>query len=324
METIKNYLDNMFANLAKNAETIKLKNDLLLNMEEKYNELKNDGKSENEAIGIVISEFGNIEELMEELGIEEKRGPVLQTITKEDADNFIAAKKQEGGLVGIGVFLCIIGVAMLIFLTALTDEGIIGQGLSSDFTDMFGIIALFIMIVPAVGLFIYAGMKLEKYKYLREGFDISLQVRTMIEQKQNAFSPTYMVSVIMGVCLCVLSPVAIFVASAFGDSASNYGVVVLLLMVAMAVFLFIYFGNIKESFSILLKKTHHYSKVQTKNFKIIGVVAAIVWPLAICGFLISGLVFHLWYINWIVFPITGILFGMFSAVYGITQGRSDS
>jgi len=103
METIKNYLDNMFANLANSTDIIKLKSDLLLNMEEKYNELKNDGKSENEAIGIVISEFGNIEELMEELGIEERKGEVPKTITKEEADNFIAAKKQEGLLVGIGV-----------------------------------------------------------------------------------------------------------------------------------------------------------------------------------------------------------------------------
>lgn len=318
METIKSYLDNMFANLARNTKITKLKNDLLLNMEEKYNELKNDGKSENEAIGIVISEFGNIEELMEELGIEERRGVVLKTITKEEADNFIAAKKESGLWVGIGVSLCIIGAAMLIFITSLTDEGIIGQGLSSDFTDMLGIIALFILIVPAVALFIYSGMRMEKYKYLHSDFDLPLQVRTMIEHKQNAFSSTHMVSVIMGVSLCVISPIAIFVASAFGDDASNYGVVILLVMIAMAVFLFIYYGTIKESFSLLLN-----SKEQTGNNKFIGVVAAIVWPLATCGFLISGLVFGLWHINWIVFPITGILFGMFSAVYGITKMHGD-
>ena len=38
-------------------------------MEDKYVELKAEGKSENEAIGIVISEFGNMEELIRELGI---------------------------------------------------------------------------------------------------------------------------------------------------------------------------------------------------------------------------------------------------------------
>ena len=38
-------------------------------MEDKYNELIAEGKMDNEATGIVISEFGNLEELAEELGI---------------------------------------------------------------------------------------------------------------------------------------------------------------------------------------------------------------------------------------------------------------
>ena len=89
MDTIKSYLDNMFEVLPKTNQMIKLKNDLLCSMEEKYNEHKNDGKSENEAIGIVISEFGNIDELIDELGIEHmKEGPMLKTITQEEADNF--------------------------------------------------------------------------------------------------------------------------------------------------------------------------------------------------------------------------------------------
>jgi hypothetical protein len=38
-------------------------------MEDKYNELISEGKKENEAIGIVISEFGNLDELAEGLGL---------------------------------------------------------------------------------------------------------------------------------------------------------------------------------------------------------------------------------------------------------------
>ena len=69
METIQTYLENMFAAFPDNPETLRAKSELLAAMEDKYNELKNEGKSENEAIGIVISEFGNIDELMAELGV---------------------------------------------------------------------------------------------------------------------------------------------------------------------------------------------------------------------------------------------------------------
>ena len=54
METIKNYLENMFSGLPRTDEMTKLKNDIYENMNDKYQELKAEGKSENEAIGIVI------------------------------------------------------------------------------------------------------------------------------------------------------------------------------------------------------------------------------------------------------------------------------
>lgn len=317
METIKIYLENMFANMPKTDQILRIKNDLFSNMEEKYNELKNSGKSENEAIGIVISEFGNIDELVNELGIEcDKNGAVIPNITQNEAENFITAKRESGILVGIGAALCIIAVAMLLLINTLVDNKIICKNITKNFTDMFGIIALVIIIIPAVALFIYSGMKLEKYEYLQNDFELTLSLKSLIQQKYDAFKPTYSISVIIGVCLCILSPIALFIGSAFGNSGSTYGLVVLLIIIAIAVFIFIYFGSINESFGILLK-VDSISKEKAKNDKVIGAVAAIVWPLAACIFLISGLVFNQWHINWIVFPITGILFGMFCAVYSI-------
>ena len=59
METIKNYLEAMFANMPNTDDVKKAKNELLQMMEDKYNELIADGHSDNEAVGTVISEFGN-------------------------------------------------------------------------------------------------------------------------------------------------------------------------------------------------------------------------------------------------------------------------
>ena len=114
METIKNYLDNMFAGLPKTARILDLKNNILANMEDKYNELKRQGKSENEAIGIVISEFGNIDELVNELGIQkEAENDTLPQISGEEVEEYLYLKKKVGNLIGFGVFLCILGAAML-------------------------------------------------------------------------------------------------------------------------------------------------------------------------------------------------------------------
>ena len=59
METIRTYLENLFAQLPETPELVRLRDDMLRTMEDKYEALKSEGKSENEAVGIVISEFGN-------------------------------------------------------------------------------------------------------------------------------------------------------------------------------------------------------------------------------------------------------------------------
>lgn len=80
METIKNYLENMFSHLPNTPEVQKAKYELYQMMEDKYNELISEGKSDNEAIGIVISEFGNLDELADSLGIKSFVVPVRQCL----------------------------------------------------------------------------------------------------------------------------------------------------------------------------------------------------------------------------------------------------
>ena len=52
METIKSYLENMFLNLPKTREVYMAKMELAQMMEDKYNELLAEGKTDNEAVGI--------------------------------------------------------------------------------------------------------------------------------------------------------------------------------------------------------------------------------------------------------------------------------
>ncbi len=69
METLRNYLESMFKRYPETEEADKAKAELWQMMEDKYNELLADGKKENEAVGIVISEFGDLEEVADSLGI---------------------------------------------------------------------------------------------------------------------------------------------------------------------------------------------------------------------------------------------------------------
>lgn len=60
MNMIKTYLDNMFLNLPQTNEVLHAKNSLGSMMASKYSEFRRKGFSENEAIGHVIAEYGDL------------------------------------------------------------------------------------------------------------------------------------------------------------------------------------------------------------------------------------------------------------------------
>ncbi|MBR5348103.1 MAG: DUF4097 family beta strand repeat protein [Lachnospiraceae bacterium] len=68
METIRDYLNNMFSKYPSTPEILRAKAELGQMMEDKFNELIAEGKNQNEAIGTVISEFGDVDELIADLG----------------------------------------------------------------------------------------------------------------------------------------------------------------------------------------------------------------------------------------------------------------
>lgn len=58
-----------------------------------------------------------------------------------------------------------------------------------------------------------------------------------------------------------------------------------------------------------------YYATNAKSNKVIKATSRVVFSLATCVFLIWGLLFHDWSTCWIVYPITGILFGAFARTY---------
>ena len=103
METIREYLNNMFAGLPDTPEVHRAYDELAAMMEDKYTELIEEGCSENEAVGTVISEFGNLEELKLSLGIDDSvseagREPQLQSVSKNTEPQQQSASKTNAEL----------------------------------------------------------------------------------------------------------------------------------------------------------------------------------------------------------------------------------
>lgn len=69
MDTIETFLDNMFAPYPATPRLIEARSELRAMMEDAYNDAIAQGKTHNEAVGQVITDFGNLHELAPVLGI---------------------------------------------------------------------------------------------------------------------------------------------------------------------------------------------------------------------------------------------------------------
>lgn len=163
METIRTYLENMFLSLPRTKDVLKAKEELLSMMEDKYSELKSDGKSENEAVGIVIAEFGNLQELADEFGIVEtlrqvEDEPMKKVLGISTVKDFIDNRVKASLRIATGVLLCIWAPILIIIAGTMENAGYFDSwALGGNGALAVGLVVLFVMAAAGVGLFIMSG-----------------------------------------------------------------------------------------------------------------------------------------------------------------------
>lgn len=325
MEIIKNYLENMFMNLPKSGEVLKAKKELASMMEDKYSELIAEGKTDNEAVGIVISEFGNLEELANELGIENYlqsgiSATLKRSIGLDEAREFLNASKTFAVRIAIGVFLCICSLIPQIVFSPIYENGNVSKAVS----DAIGMVIMFVLVVVAVGLFIFNGMKYSKYDFLKKGnFQMDFATDAYIKEQGENYKGTFALYVTVGVILCILSVVPIVVSDAVLGSnkiVEAYTSGVLLFIVACGVFLIIISGVRMSAYKVLLKEDEYSEETKGKG-KLVSMIASIYWPVVTCGYLAWSFITSDWGFTWIVWPISGVLFGAISSVCSIAEEK---
>lgn len=324
METIKNYLETMFQNLPDTPEVQKAKAELLSMMEDKYTELLNEGHTENEAIGTVISEFGNLDELAEDLGIvslvrpaaagkplysEEADSLPQKFLPAEEAHNYLKMQRSHAILTALGVFLCIICPIPVIF-TELT---------ASDMAENIGAACILFLVAIAVALFIYSSVLASKYSYIgKEGYVLDEATTAAIKAEQEKYSTRYALLLSAGVILCILASVpAILLESAnlpneaLNDALSGAGV---LCFVAIGVFLIVFSGIQKDGYKNLLtlngQDNDYHSRHNTRDPHVsnptVAAILSVYWPTITCIYLIWSFLTFQWHFTWIIWPIAGI------------------
>lgn len=310
METIKNYLETMFASMPNTAEVRKAKAELLQMMEDKYNELISEGQSENTAVGTVISEFGNLDELAEDLGlakeVEETRAKESELprrqITTEEAMAFLSNKTKKSLFLAVGVMCCIISVAWVVIFAAMNPIAVAG------------VVLMFVSIAVGVGLIVYSSFVDSEWKFLNtELCRIDMATAAAVKERKRSFESVRALCVTIGVVLCVIC----WVPNLFVGSMELFAPGLMFFLVGFGVMLIVYASNVYGGFEKLLHLNDIDSvggtydapgKAPVKyKSKAAETIVTIYWPMVTCIYLIVSFLTFRWGLTWIIWPIAAVL-----------------
>ncbi len=315
MDTIKNYLESMFANLPVTPAVLKAKQELYTMMEDKYTELINEGKAENEAVGIVISEFGNLEELADSLGIKadmnRNNNTNRRTVTLDEAKQFINDTAKTRFMIGLGVMLCICCVV----------PPIMSDAFGMRYSGAFGVMGFFTLIAIAVGLFIYSGLYMNKWDFLSKfacTIDFSTADAVYAEQSFHRTEKSLIKTIGIVLCVICFMPPALL-----GSITGNYrltdglGPALMFLFVGVGVMMIIVSGARDSASKKLLSLNdsqtvsgNYESTVSGSGPRItdrnVLFILSVYWPTITCLYLMWSFITFDWHITWIIWPLAAL------------------
>ncbi|WP_312497454.1 permease prefix domain 1-containing protein [Enterococcus sp.] len=314
MKTIHDYLDSLFLNVPITPETRKAKEDLSAIMEDHYHELISQGKSEHEAIGAVISEFGSVDELLQALDISSEASQEdedwTDALSEEESFDYWQTVRYFALYVSTGIGLCIASLAIMSFL--------LGQG-----SGALGVLMMLVFGALGVGFILSAALKYAASRKKMDDRFISKTIKHIARQQLEDYEKSFRIGLVLGIGLCIFSLAPVLMSSIFYYDMP-FGVALFLLMVAVGVFFIVYVSVIRSGYAKLVNETyfirdedqmgHRASK--HKYGDAAGKVVffhTVYWPVILVVYFICSFVFHAWAYSWLIFVVGGILQDFFLA-----------
>lgn len=244
----------------------------------------------------------------------------LRKVSLSEANDYISVRLAAAPKIALGVMLCILSPVLLIALSSLQELGRIS--LSEGQAAGIGVLVLMCLVGAAVALFIITGMKLGRFSYIQEdALDTAYGVSGLARDRKENYRERHTMMLTIGIVLCVLSCVPIFVSMivATSDLLTVLSVCILLIMIAIGVFMIVSTSIVQDTYDALLEEGD-YTRQKKQASRHYGYIYGIYWLAAVAIFLLISFTTDSWDRSWIVWPIAGVGCGILA---GILQGISN-
>ena len=239
----------------------------------------------------------------------------VRKLSLSDANLYLEQRWQASGRIAFAVFLCILSPICLLLLGAMTEPPV---SLSENLAGGVGLTVLFLLVAAAVAIFLSCGFRNAPFESLEtEPFETEYGVTGMVRERQSAYRSNYVRSNLLGVILCVLSPVLLLIGAFTGEDL----IVIILLctmlvVIGIGVWFLVTAGVRWASFQKLLQQGE-FSPQEKRHSRIKGALTTAFWLLVVAVYLGWSFSTNSWNTTWIVWPVAGVLYAAMMAVCGL-------
>ena len=246
--------------------------------------------------------------------VEEDTGKAMRRVSMEEANAFLNENGKFAVKIATGVLLSVLCPVPLILLEASKEAGLFG--ITDGIAGGAGTVVILLLIAAALVFFIPAGIAASKWEWLeKEIFDTEYGVDGMVKDRAEKFQPKFVTAVTSGTVLILLGVIGVVVSAmvdGHGDALTVAMVGVMLMCIAIACFMIVNAGIIKDGHSKLLQEGD-YNKTAKTNY-VLRAVAPAYWLTVTAGYLLWSFLTMNWGITWVVWPVAGVLYGAIAVI----------
>lgn len=279
-------IDELFQGVPQTQQTLEMKEEIVQNLMEKYNDLRADGKSEEDAFTIAAASVGDIDDIIGEPTATQPREahPFFETSTEEMPVDDLPTGEAQTYATAMSwprvILICAVLFAMSPVVAML-------------FKDWRGLFLVLTMTLGAVGLFIYQGIARHRINHRQDAqFTADAAGDAGFEPKRPSLDDRKLINALTS-ALWIITVAAYFLISfAFGGWHITW--VIFLIATAISNMLRAAFG-----FTTFYKA-----------------LTSALWVLATAMYFIISFATGAWHISWLIFLFATVISNVLRAVFG--------
>ncbi len=251
--------------------------------------------------------------------------PDARHLSLEETDEIVDFYMFNAFRIAMGTMFCIVSPVVAVLIDGFNTASLIPE----EAAELLESMSIIIFVAIAACMFIYSGVRVEKWSFLHEEACIlDPRAARYVRREKSGYWPMHMKVTAAGIALCAAGILLGVLVSRLGEEqtvyAFNLGAALLLILLSIGVFLIVMSMLRMHYYNMLLglkgkqprKKEEEPADGKVKyRIPFVQKAMSVFWPTILAFYLSMSFLTFAWEISWIIWPIAFIARGIINLLF---------